>query len=218
MPPHHRGAQLTRQPPGRYGGHATSRSRVDARPLLTRSRRLAWQWEALPLLHACAKASATGCLLPSMPLGTAASVGHAESAPACRPGPSISRAAHETTAADEFGARRQTIGSRSLLAVIARERTASSVTTAGRPTRKRVRPWGDARLSTESRGHSASRSRLPRRLEVVPAGKAQGQQGVEDCAVRRVNQRALCLRAGDGGRGAGGGGWVAVRARLDMPR
>jgi hypothetical protein len=36
---------------------------------------------------------------------------------------------------DEFGARRQTIGSRSLLAVIARERTASSVTTAGRPER-----------------------------------------------------------------------------------
>jgi hypothetical protein len=46
---------------------------------------------------------------------------------------SVSARAVETPGSDEFGARRQTIGSRSLLAVIARERTASSVTTAGRP-------------------------------------------------------------------------------------
>ena len=58
--------------------------------------------------------------------------------------------ARETLTADEFGARRPTIGSRSLPAVIARKRTSSSVTTAGRPLRASLAQMSSRPLAGES--------------------------------------------------------------------
>jgi hypothetical protein len=129
-----------------------------------------------------------------------------------RPGASTSRAADETTAADDLRVCRLTIGSRSLASSIARARTSSSVTTAGRPSqqcprarRGRLARWFRSGLRAERVvGHlRAGRRATAAAARAAGRGRASGARSTDrPCWARaRASPSNWVIRSMRSGKG-----------------